>query len=150
HLASRGIRWIALRYHKTPTVPATAWDIVRGSLTAAWLAWKARVRVIHCRSYVAGLMGLVARAVSGARFIFDMRGFWPEERVEGGLWRQDSAVFRLAKLAEGALLHAADAVIVLTERARIILTSGAYRAALSPQVRVVVIPCCVDLDRFVT
>src|SRR5262249_30056579 len=30
------------------------------------------------------------------------------------------------------------------------LTSGAYRAALSPQVRVVVIPCCVDLDRFVT
>jgi len=147
-LAVRDIRWVPLRYHKTPSVPATAWDILCGALAAAWLAWRVRVRVIHCRSYVPGLMGLVARAVSRARFIFDMRGFWPEERVEGGLWRSDSRVFRLAKRVERILLRAADAVIVLTEPARRILLGGTYRAALSPRARVAVIPCCVDLERF--
>jgi glycosyltransferase involved in cell wall biosynthesis len=147
-LAKRDIRWVPLRYHKTPSVPATGWDILCGAWAAAWLAWRARVGVIHCRGYVPGLMGLAARAVTRARFIFDMRGFWPEERVEGGLWRPDSRVFRLAKRVEGMLLRAADAVIVLTEPARRILRGGVYRAALPPRARVAVIPCCVDLERF--
>jgi glycosyltransferase involved in cell wall biosynthesis len=147
-LAPRRIRWVALRYHKAPSVPATAWDIICGSLVGAWLAWRTRARVIHVRSYVAGLMGLAARAASGARFVFDMRGFWPEERVEGGLWPPGGRLFRLAKRAERALLRAADAVIVLTEQARRIVAGGAYRAALSPRARVAVIPCCVDLHRF--
>jgi len=147
-LAGRDIRWVLLRYHKTPSVPATAWDILCGALTAAWLAWRVGVRVIHCRSYVPGLMALVARAASRARFIFDMRGFWPEERVEGGLWPPDSRVFRLAKRVERRLLGAADAVIVFTEQARQILLNGAYRDALSSRARVAVIPCCVDLARF--
>jgi glycosyltransferase involved in cell wall biosynthesis len=147
-LAARGIRWVALRYHKAPSVPATAWDILRGAAAAAWLGWRAGVRVIHCRSYVAGLMGLVARAAAGARFLFDMRGFWPEERVEGALWPPGGRVFRAAKRVERLLLGAADAVVVLTEPARRILESGAYRAALSPRARVTVIPCCVDLDKF--
>ena len=147
-LSARGIRWVRLRYHKTPSVPATAWDILRGASVAAWLAWRGRVRVIHCRSYVPGLMGLVARAVARARFVFDMRGFWPEERVEGGLWRAGGRVFRAAKRVERLLLGAADAVIVLTEPARRILADGAYRAALSSRARVAVIPCCVDLEKF--
>ena len=147
-LAARRIRWVPLRYHKAPSVPATAWDILRGAAAAAWLAWRARVRVIHCRSYVPGLMGLAARAAARARFIFDMRGFWPEERVEGGLWPPDGRLFRTAKRVERRLLGAADAVIVLTEPARRIVQNGAYHAALSPRARVTVIPCCVDLDRF--
>jgi glycosyltransferase involved in cell wall biosynthesis len=77
-----------------------------------------------------------------------MRGFWPEERVEGGLWRPGGRLFRLAKRVERRLLGAADAVIVLTELARRILHGDGYRAALSPRARVAVIPCCVDLDRF--
>jgi glycosyltransferase involved in cell wall biosynthesis len=147
-LAVRDIRWVPLRYHKTPSGPATAWDILCGASVAAWLACRVRVRVIHCRSYVPGLMGLVARVLARARFIFDMRGFWPEERVEGGLWRPDSRAFRLAKRVERLLLRAADAVIVLTEPARRILLGGAYREALSRRARVAVIPCCVDLERF--
>jgi len=147
-LAARGIRWVPLRYHKAPSVPATAWDIVRGAAVAAWLGWRAGVRVIHCRSYVAGLIGLVARAAARARLIFDMRGFWPEERVEGGLWRPEGRVFRAAKRVERRLLGAADAVVVLTEPARRIVQDGAYGAALSPRARVTVIPCCVDVDKF--
>jgi glycosyltransferase involved in cell wall biosynthesis len=147
-LAARHIRWVALRYHKRPSLPATAWDILCGSVVAAWLARRTGARVIHCRSYVPGLMCLLARALSGARLVFDMRGFWPEERVDGGLWAADSLVFRLAKRAERLLLRAASAVIVLTEAARRVLTGSPYRAALSPRAAVAVIPCCVDLDRF--
>ena len=32
-LSQRGIDWHYLRYHKTPMVPATAWDVFSGLLT---------------------------------------------------------------------------------------------------------------------
>lgn len=147
-LAADGIRWIPLRYHKRPSLPATLWDVARGLLTGMWLARRTGAQIVHCRSYVAGLIGAAVRAASRAKLIFDMRGFWPEERVDGGIWCASSVIFRLAKRVEILLFRASDAVIVLTERARMVLAADPYRAWLPPDVPVTVIPCCVDLRRF--
>lgn len=147
-LGAAGIRWVPLRYHKRPSVPATVWDILCGAVIATRLARQARVSVVHARSYVAGVMGLAVRRFAGARFLFDMRGFWPEERVDGGVWPASGALFRAAKRVELALLRRADGVVVLTERAAAILTGAPYRDALRPGTPVTVIPCCVDIVRF--
>ena len=32
------------------------------------------------------LMALPAKRMTGAKLLFDMRGFWADERVDGGLW----------------------------------------------------------------
>ena len=32
----------------------------------------------------------------GVKFLFDMRGFWADERVEGGLWNLSNPVFNWA------------------------------------------------------
>src|SRR3954471_13295393 len=42
-LAAKGIDWYRLRYHKRPTVPATAWDIVCGIAVTLWLVWTQEV-----------------------------------------------------------------------------------------------------------
>ena len=146
--SAHGIRWVPLRYHKWPSVPATAWDVLRGTLVATSLALWWCIPIIHCRSYVAAVIGRLAATVCGARLLFDMRGFWPEERVEGGLWPASGRLFSLTKRIERRLLRASDAVIVLTERARAELSRGAYARALSSGTTVAVIPCCVDLDKF--
>jgi glycosyltransferase involved in cell wall biosynthesis len=151
-LEGAGIVWRALPYHKRPRALVTAWDVVRG-VAAGWsLSRRHRPAIVHARSYVAGLIGLAVKTLSGARFVFDMRGFWPEERVELGLFRQNGLGYRLSKLAEETLLASADHVVVLTENAKSILrgrqASAELRSRRPRETPLSVVPCCVDLERY--
>lgn len=144
-LSEEGISWLALPYHKRPTLPATMYDIGRGAWRAARYARRKKVDVFHARNHVAALMGQWARKLAKAKLIFDIRGFFPEEYVDAGNWRADGRLFRGAKRTEKKLLDAADGFVVLTERARAILFD---RRPETDQRPIEVIPCCVDLDRF--
>src|SRR5262245_22909401 len=55
-LVGAGIRWCPLRYHKSPPVLSTAWDIANGMTAAIRLARRERVQVVHARSYVPALI----------------------------------------------------------------------------------------------
>ena len=141
-LTAAGVRWRPRRYHKRPTLPATLWDIATGVATLARVRFTGGLRVVHARGYVAGLMAWLLKKTTGTRFVFDMRGFWPEERVDGGLWRADSRIYRVVKRLERRFLRDADRIVVLTDRARLELR----RRGVWPPVTVV--PTCVDLERF--
>ena len=78
-------------------------------------------------------------------FLFDMRGFWPDERVDGGLWSKESLGYRAWKRIERRLCRRARAVVVLTERAKGEL---ARLGLVPPATPVHVIPTCADLARF--
>ena len=151
-LASKSIRWTPLRYHKRPRTLAKAIDLVIGIRIALKLARLERPAIVHARSYVSGLIAWAVQSVSGARFVFDMRGFWPEERVELGLFRARGLLYRMSKRCEQFLLERADHLVVLTESARAILRereAEAHLAAQKPHEKhISVIPCCADLDRF--
>jgi len=141
-----GIRWTALRYHRQPTVPATAYDLAAGFVTAAALVHRHQIRLIHARSYVPALIALALQRLTGARFLFDMRGFWADERVESGIWPAGSRLYRRAKWCERRFLEHADAVVSLTQ-------AGADALAHSPAfpvhpARITVIPTCTDLEAF--
>lgn len=143
-LDAQGIHWIRLTYHRRPALLATAWDVAAG-LAIAWrLARRNGIHVVHARSYVAGLMACLLKRASGVRFVFDMRGFWADERAEAGAWRPDGPVYRGAKRIERLLLEEADEVITLTEQAR--RTVASWLTGRS--VRITVIPTCVNLERF--
>lgn len=145
-LEAEGIGWTALRYHRSPTVPATAYDLLRGVLVGVWVALRCSVHLVHARSEVAGIMAWVVSRLTGARFLFDMRGFWADERVEAGLWPAEGWLYRAAKRWEGRLLRDAQAVVTLTEAARCEVERDA--AARPRRAKVAVIPTCTDLDRF--
>lgn len=142
----KGILWVPLRYHKRPSALATAWDILQGILVGAYLMLRHRLRIVHARSYVSAVMALALQPAFGARFLFDMRGFWADERVDGGLWRRDSRMFRMAKWFERKFLTRADHVVSLTHAGERELRRFGYLAQRPPQVTV--IPTCADLDRF--
>lgn len=144
-LEREGITWIPLRYHKRPTALATAWDILRGAVAAMIAVREARACLVHARSYVASVMAWIVTRVTRASLLFDMRGFWVDERVEGGLWRRDSWLFRTAKAWERRLLRDADGIVVLSQAAVPHLEELAGRRMKTP---VLVVPTCVDLDVF--
>src|SRR5215469_17281241 len=146
-LAKQGIRWISLRYHKFPSLPATVYDILLGNLVSSCLVVKHRIDVIHARGHVATAMALLPRRLGLANLIFDIRGFMPEEYIDAGVWPADGLLYRITKAVEHRLLAVSDAFVVLTHRAREILFPG--RSATDSMGRPLeVIPCCVDMDRF--
>jgi glycosyltransferase involved in cell wall biosynthesis len=145
-LAARGIIWRWLHYHKRPTVPATAWDTVAGIAYGTELIRRYRIRLVHARAHVPGLMALALKRLTGVRLLFDIRGFMAEEYVDKGVWPAGGALFRATKRVERALVRAADGVVVLTHQGRRLLDQW-YPGALDHK-PVEVIPCCADLRHF--
>ena len=145
-IAAAGIAWHPLRYHKSPTAPATAYDVAAGTAKAIALTLRHRLTIIHARSYVAALVALGVERVTGAKFLFDMRGLWADERVDGGLWPKAGRLYRMAKTLERRVLLAADHVVTLTHASEAEIRSFDYLAERTPPISV--IPTCADLDRF--
>ncbi len=145
-LVAAGIGWTPLAYHKSPSVPATAFDIAVGAVVTLWLTLRHRAAVLHARSYVPALMALPAKRLMGAKLLFDIRGFWADERVDGGLWPKDGALYRATKSIEKVLIANADHMVTLTHASARELARWPAFKAHNPQLSV--IPTCADLDRF--
>ena len=140
------IEWVPLRYHKRPSVPATAFDVAHGILRGASFSLRRSPRIVHVRGYVPGVIGLALKRLAGMRLLFDMRGFWPDEKVDGGAWRRDSGVYRAAKWFEKKLLERADVVVSLTQAGVDAMREFPYLHGRD--VRFEVIPTCTDLELF--
>ncbi|GAA4039029.1 glycosyltransferase family 4 protein [Sphingomonas rosea] len=147
--AAAGIDWHPLAYTKRPPVLSTLKDLTAMHRTADRLVRERGYDIVHCRSAIPALVGARLKRRRGLRFIFDMRGFWADERVEGGLWDLGKPLYRAMfgwfKKQESRLLRTADVVVVLTEAARDILRGNGSVPATVP---IAVIPCCADLGAF--
>jgi glycosyltransferase involved in cell wall biosynthesis len=125
---------------------ATAWDIACGIAVGLWLVVRHRLHVVHARSYVPSVMALTLKRLTGVKYLFDIRGFWADERVDGGLWPRDGRLYRIAKALERHFFQAADHVVTLTHASAREIAGFSYLQGRMPPITV--IPTCVDLDRF--
>ena len=89
--AGAGVRWVPLTYHWRPPVLSTVYDILAMRRRAFALHRREPFQLVHCRSYMAALVGLAMKRRFGVPFIFDVRSFLPDERVESGLWPRTNA-----------------------------------------------------------
>ena len=148
-LEGGGVTWHPMRFTARPRLVAKALD--------AWRLRRAVVRLhdahgfdlVHARSYPAAGAALALRRRRRVPYLFDMRGFWVDERVEGGIWDARRLhyrwLYRHFKRREQAYLAGAAAVVSLTEAAVTVLrTWPGVRDGLPIEV----IPCCVDTELF--
>ena len=140
-LADAGVEWIRKTYHRAPSLAATAYDIAVGSRVIR----QRNPGLVHARSYVPGAMALQARKSTDFRLLFDMRGFWVDERIEAGGWSPGEAKVRWARRFEQRLLSESDHIVHLTNAA-----SGAVGrlGGADADVSSTVIPTSVSLSRF--
>lgn len=148
-LVLAGIGWSPLSFTSRFGKLGKLWDLLRMYGTALVLQFRSRFGVIHCRSYQAMQVGCLLRRLTGVHTIFDMRGLWVDERVDGALWPQDRRLNRLAyrayKRIEQGLLGCASSVVALTDK----VVPELRRLSPRMQAPVTVIPCCADFDHFV-
>lgn len=145
-----GIGWRPLSYHRRPPILSSLYDSWRMTRSAVQLHRKHHFDLVHCRSYMAAIAGLKLRQKRGVPLLFDMRGFWPEEKTEGGAWNLANplfrAVYRYFKRLESSLLRESAHIVILAEAGKCQLLSRP-ECAERPE-RISVIPCCVDFDHF--
>jgi glycosyltransferase involved in cell wall biosynthesis len=140
-LRDAGVEWHPRRYHKRPTLPATAFDVAAGIAASVRLE---RVDLIHARSTVPALMAATAARRLGVPWIFDVRGLMAEEYADGGHWPRNGFLHRLTAGVEDRLLRRARGLVFLTERIRDELA----QRGLARDTPTAVIPCAVDLGAF--
>lgn len=141
-----GISWQPAAFASGPKGIAPATDVAQMVRACRREVLSGRADLIHARSYLPALAARLAKAVSGAPFIFDMRALWPEELIAAGRLRRGSLTHRAIQRIERACLREAAGVVSLTEAAARHLRR-AYPAELDGK-DIAVIPTCADLDRF--
>ena len=147
-IEAANIKWIPLRFTSKPLVISKIYDRWKLKRAAVKLYKQEKFDLIHCRSYVAAEAGFILKKKFGAKFLFDMRGFWADEKVDNGQWSQNKFLYRLIykyyKRKEKHFLLNADGIVTLTKASKNFLISQPEYKNLS----IGVIPCCADLSHF--
>lgn len=106
--------------------------------------------LVHCRSYLASLIGLKLKKTYGIPFLFDMRGFWADERMDGNIWKRGNLIqyvfFKYFKHKEKQFLKYSDAIVSLTHAGKDFLIKKF--PLFNIQEKISVIPCCVNTSLF--
>ncbi|MBM77816.1 MAG: glycosyltransferase [Crocinitomicaceae bacterium] len=146
-LKENQIDWVPLKYSKRPPIISTIWDIYKLNKTVNKLI-KSGVNLIHCRSYITSLVALKIKRKHNIPFIFDMRGFYADERVDGEIWDKNklpfNKIYSFFKKKEKEFLEKAEYNISLTSNGKKEIESW----KLPNQSPISVIPCCTDDNLF--
>ena len=125
----------------------TAWHRILSSIGAApalvlYLLTHRRPDLIISRSYPATLLARYARKLFGISYIFDLRGMYPEECVNAGVFGPDSSDYRQWKRIEHKLIAGATRCVSVSQ------PFADHIRSIVPDAPVDVIPCCVDPLRY--
>lgn len=147
-LSDNGIKWEYIFYTKKPPLVSKLYDLIKLKAKADELHRKNKYALVHCRSYVSADAGLLLKKKYGVKFLFDMRGFWVDERVDGGIWNLNNPVYKVLfkryKKKEKAFIENADAIISLTNAGKKEMMKW---ESYSNQT-IDVIPCSADFELF--
>ena len=143
------IHWHPLSFSTQPPLLSKVMDVVKIKRKSRELQQKESFDIVHCRSYIAALAGLELKRKYSVRFVFDMRGFWADERIDGNIWNLRNPIYRIIysyfKNKEKLFFHHADAVVSLTQNGKDVIENIFGKDTAQ---KTTVIPCCVDTDLF--
>jgi glycosyltransferase involved in cell wall biosynthesis len=150
HTEEANIIWYPKFYTKFPPVLSTIFDIYILIKWAKKIHRTNNINIVHCRSYIASFGGLMLKKKFGLKFVFDMRGFWSDERVEGNVWNLKNPIFKRVynyfKKKEKTYFENADYTISLTREGKNVIRSWQFENM--KHIPIEVIPCCANFDHF--
>ena len=148
-LKKNNIQWFPQTFHKNPPIISKLYDKLIIKYKAKKLHEQHQYSLIHCRSYLAAEVGLYLKRKTGVKFLFDMRGFWADEKADGGAWNRKNwfwnSVYLFYKKKEKQFIEESDFIISLTHKAKKEIGKWPFYNRKTP---IEVIPCCADMKHF--
>ena len=141
-----GLQWTVLWYTKRPPVLSTMLDIKRGYGLCSSMHQKHSFHIVHCRGYISAIIGEKLQKNFGLKFIFDMRGWWADEKKESGFWDKKiyRPVYAYFKKLEKLFFTRCDYAVSLTYKGK---EEIIRQYNIDPE-KIGVIPTCVDFEIF--
>lgn len=148
-LDKSNISWIPLNYTKNPPVISTLLDVLKMRRAAKKLHKAEGIDMVHTRAGVPALIGLWMKKTMGVKFLNDIREFYADSRVEGGMWNIKNQVYKViynffAKKESEAVTQS-DGIVCLTYAAEKIIKGW---PEYKPAIPLEIIPCSADLELF--
>ena len=148
-LDKSNISWIPLNYTKNPPVISTLLDVLKMRRAAKKIHKAEGIDMVHTRAGVPALIGLWMKKTMGVKFLNDIREFYADSRVEGGMWNIKNQVYKsiynfFAKKESEAVTQS-DGIVCLTYAAEKIIKGW---PEYKPAIPLEVIPCSADLELF--
>ena len=123
-------------------------DLISMITKSYFLCKKYKFNILHARSYPSMHVVYLLKKIFKFKSIFDTRGFWVDDRIEGNIWPQKRFLYRLLykyyKFLEKKFIIETDVLIVLTKKAKqeIVKVSDKIKK------KTFLIPCCADYNHF--
>lgn len=134
-LRRAGVRWVPHPFGDFGSVGGMA-RVVRGSVAIRG------AELVHARSDLSAASAMLAGVPV---WVWDMRSFWVDQRIELGTLRRGSVQERILRLVERKAAERSAAIVTLAGSAVAVLEQR-WGTQVGRKSRV--IPTCVDLDRF--
>ena len=136
------IIWYRLRYRNGFFGFGQLINILNLFIWPIYINLKRKISIVHIRSYMPGLAIPILKFFFKFNFIFDIRGFWADEKHDRSGWSKESYKYRFFKVLEKYLIKKADFIVTLTKQSKCIIVDDFKK---KPS-RIKVIPTCVDSE----
>ncbi|KAA9041792.1 glycosyltransferase family 4 protein [Ginsengibacter hankyongi] len=148
-LSSFDVKWFPIVYHKKPPVLSSVYDVLMLKRKAKFLHSKESFDMVHTRAGIPSLIGLWMKKKFNVKFLHDVREFYADSRVDGGIWNLKNPLYKIIykyfkRIEEEEVKHC-DGMVCLTYAAKKIIQQ---RPQYSQKVFLEVIPCSVDMQLF--
>jgi len=140
-----GISWTTVRYSNRFSFLSFIAELYCLYRAASEIMKNERIHILHCRCFLATIVGKKLIKKFSGKLLFDFRDFWPDSRLDT---RRFKLPYRYIKSLEPELVRGADKIVCLTARARSLLIDWYLTTEPRPQARFQVIPCCADFAHF--
>ena len=120
-IQKKGINWIKHKYHHKPQVPSTIYDLIVLTKTMFIQRLFFGANIIHLRGYPLGIPLVFLNWLLNYKVIFDIRGFWVDEKVDRDGWSKSSIKYKFLKFIEKRLFKMSDKIVTLTEMSKKII-----------------------------
>ena len=101
-------------------------------------------QIVHIRSYMPGLGMPLLKMFFNFKLVFDIRGFWADEKVDRLGWSKNSLKYKFFKALEIKLFKHANIVVTLTDSSKEFIEARFKKSSNSVRV----IRTCVDFSEF--
>lgn len=143
-LRAANIQWKFLPYSNRYGVLSSAIQVISAVFMSATWIKKEKIQVVHARSLIPAVMGLLLRTLLGVKLLFDIRGFAIDEKIQEGRLKPSAWLTRFLKKIEGTVYKQSDHIVTLTHTSKpIIAEKYGVKASL-----ITVIPTCANVDLF--
>ena len=138
------ISWNYKTYKQGKFITSHAQNVLNLIFFPIFLMRREKFSIIHIRSYMPGLCIPLLSILFSFKLIFDIRGFWADEKHDRLGWKKNSMKYIFFKKLEKFLIKRADMLVTLTYGSKKYIAKNFLKSSDA----IHVIRTCVDFDEF--